>query len=182
MTDSLDPARAIVARVYAEEHRTLVDRMTARTRSRALAEDLVQATWLKVLAALHRGSCALADVADVRAFVYTVARNTFLDECTRKHAATRTTCVAPDDLDQLADPGRGSPDDEVHRAQVATLVRRALDALPREQRAVAEQWSSGASARQMAARSAVPVDTVLSRKKYAVARMRRELAPLRGAV
>ena len=44
--------------------------------------------------------------------------------------------------------------------------------LPAEQRKVILLWSQGASIREMAAACDAPTDTVLSRKKYAVARLR----------
>jgi DNA-directed RNA polymerase specialized sigma24 family protein len=42
-------------------------------------------------------------------------------------------------------------------------------------------WMAGTSIKDMAAACRAPTDTVLSRKKYAVARMRRSLADLAGA-
>jgi DNA-directed RNA polymerase specialized sigma24 family protein len=47
-----------------------------------------------------------------------------------------------------------------------------VDRLPAEQRKVSLMWSQGASIREMAAACHAPRDTVLSRKKYAVARLR----------
>jgi DNA-directed RNA polymerase specialized sigma24 family protein len=47
-----------------------------------------------------------------------------------------------------------------------------VDRLPAEQRKVILMWSQGASIREMASACDAPRDTVLSRKKYAVARLR----------
>jgi DNA-directed RNA polymerase specialized sigma24 family protein len=57
-------------------------------------------------------------------------------------------------------------------------IGQAIDALPAPQREVIRMWCAGTSIESMAARAAAPRDTVLSRKKYAFARMRQTLAPL----
>jgi DNA-directed RNA polymerase specialized sigma24 family protein len=65
---------------------------------------------------------------------------------------------------------------------VSGLIARALDELPDAQRTVLALWVEGRSIREMAARTAAPVDTVLSRKKYALGRLRRALSADRLAL
>ncbi|HUG72937.1 MAG TPA: hypothetical protein VMK82_05885, partial [Steroidobacteraceae bacterium] len=66
----------------------------------------------------------------------------------------------------------------LHRAQVHARVSQAVIELPPEQRKVIRMWAQGTSIRDMARASDAPADTVLSRKKYAMARMRGALAGL----
>jgi RNA polymerase sigma factor (sigma-70 family) len=176
-TDSLDVEAGLFESLYVEQHAPLVRFLTRLTRCPARAEDLAQATWLKLLGVRDRGAWTARGAAELRAYLYASARNLFLDEYTRKHASTRTRTVDPGDLDAVLGgtaPQHG-PEGEVAQAQTRAHVGRALAALPAEQRAVIVMWVNGTSLREMAAHAGAPVDTVLSRKKYALARMRRTL-------
>ena len=67
--------------------------------------------------------------------------------------------------------------DEHRGAQLPTL-----EAEGPKQREVVAMWCAGASIEGMARHAAAPRDTVLSRKKYAFARLRVTLAPIAPAV
>lgn len=174
----------VIEGLYRRHHGPLVGYLNRMTRCRSRAEDLAQLTWVKLLGALRREAVPAADEAGLRAYLYAVARNTFLDECTRKHESIRARPVDPADLDALIAQSRISPgpEDDLQRSQSAAVLRRALEGLPSEQRAVILMWCAGTSIRAMAARSAAPPDTVLSRKKYALAHLRGRLAALACAL
>lgn len=179
MTSPTAAVERSLERLFIQHHGALVRYLTRMTRCAQRAEDLAQVAWLKVLSAYSRGACAVAEETELRAYLFTVARNAFLDEYTRKHEALRTRCVDPQALDGLAGAvaaGPG-PDQEVERMQVRAVVRGAVARLPAEQRKVIGLWSGGASIRDMAATCHAPRDTVLSRKKYAVARLRTMIEP-----
>jgi RNA polymerase sigma-70 factor (ECF subfamily) len=163
-----------VERLYTRYHSLLVRFLTRMTHCPQRAEDLAQSAWLKLLGARHRGACASGDESELRAYLFTVARNAFLDEYTRKHGVARTRTIDPCLLDSLIDEsgGGGGPEQEVTRGQVSAVLQGAVDRLPAEQRKVILMWSQGASIREMASACDAPRDTVLSRKKYAVARLR----------
>jgi len=163
-----------IDQLYRRYHALLVRFLTRMTHSPERAEDLAQAAWLKLLGARNRGACASGEESELRAYLFTVARNAFLDEYTRKHGVVRTRTVDPGLLDALIDESGGSagPEQEVERGQVHDLLQGAVDRLPAEQRKVIRMWSQGASIREMASACHAPRDTVLSRKKYAVARLR----------
>ena len=163
-----------VERLYARYHPLLVRFLTRMTHSPERAEDLAQAAWLKLLGARCRGACASGEESELRAYLFTVARNTFLDEYTRKHGVVRTRTVDPGLLDALIDEtaAMAGPEQEVERGEVHDLLHGAVDRLPAEQRKVILMWSQGASIREMSSACHAPRDTVLSRKKYAVARLR----------
>lgn len=164
-------------RFYRTHHAGLVRFLTRLTRCTQRAEDLAQGAWLKLLVASATGSCPATGESALRAYLYAVARNAFIDECTRKHEGARTRSMDPWDLEALvsAAADSGGPDEEAAREQIRDRVRRAVGTLPPEQRTVIEMWSRGTSIRDMALRSAAPVETVLSRKKYAFGKLRREL-------
>ena len=163
-----------IDQLYRRYHALLVRFLTRMTHSPERAEDLAQAAWLKLLAARSRGACACGDESELRAYLFTVARNAFLDEYTRKHGVVRTRTVDPGLLDALIDESGGSagPEQEAERSQVNGLLQQAVERLPAAQRKVIQMWSQGASIREMASACRAPRDTVLSRKKYAVARLR----------
>jgi RNA polymerase sigma-70 factor (ECF subfamily) len=176
--DTALPPQDVLADLFVRYHAMLVRFMTRKTRCRQRAEDLAQAAWLKLLSALDRGLCGTRDSAELRAYLFEVAHNTWLDEYTRKHAESRTRSFDPNDLDRLRETGEGAPppDELLQRAQVHALLRDAITALPVEQQRVIRLWCKGTSIREMAMTTRSPADTVLSRKKYAVARMRSALA------
>ena len=163
-----------IDQLYRRYHALLVRFLTRMTHSPERAEDLAQAAWLKLLGARNRGACPSGEESELRAYLFTVARNAFLDEYTRKHGVVRTRTVDPGLLDALIDEsgGGGGPEQEVERGQLHDLLHGAVDRLPVEQRKVILMWSQGASIREMASACRAPRDTVLSRKKYAVARLR----------
>lgn len=167
----------LLADLFARHHRLLVAYLTRMTRCPQRAEDLAQTTWTKLLGAWSRGACAGLDERELRAYLFTIARNSFVDECTRKHEAVRTCCVDPAMLETLAGPERAnlSPDEALERHQCAARLRRAIDTLPDAQRHVIQLWLHGTSIRDMAASCHAPADTVLSRKKYGLAHLRTRL-------
>lgn len=172
---SAHPPDAVLLRSLFERENTMLVRfLTGLTHCWSTAEDLAQLTWLKLIGARRRGICADLLEADLRAYLYEVARNTFIDECTRKHESTRTRATDPTDLADLIARQDMSPsaEDECLRMERRAVLWRAMQCLPEAQRDVVLMWSSGESTDDMMRKSTAPYDTVLSRKKYAFARMR----------
>ena len=176
-TDTATP-HELLAGLFSRHHALLVRFLARKTGCPHRAEDLAQAAWLKLLSAIQRGICSARDDRELRAYVFEVAHNTWLDEYTRKHGESRTRAFDPADLERMTDASEADsgPDEQVQRAQVRALLSDAVTALPSEQRNVIRMWSQGTSIREMSRASAAPTDTVLSRKKYALARMRGALA------
>jgi RNA polymerase sigma factor (sigma-70 family) len=173
-----------LARLYRREHPMLVRFLIRMTRCRAAAEDVAQMAWLKLLHARQRGLCAMSRDQELRAYLYEVARNTFIDEHTRKFAGSRTRATDPNIVAELASRSASAPsaEDELEQLEIGRSVSRAVNALPPSQREVVTMWCAGTSIENMALNSAAPRDTVLSRKKYAFARLRTALTPLAPAL
>lgn len=167
-----------LCRVYVLHHPALVRFLARLTRCRSRAEDLAQAVWLKLLDSRMAGRWPAGGEPGLRAYLYTAARNAFIDEYARKHESVRTRSLTPADLETLVACAsvRGDPSRDVERQQMVGLLGRAIESLPREQRVVLALWIEGTSIRDMAGHTAAPVDTVLSRKKYALRRVRRHLS------
>ncbi|MCS6946753.1 MAG: sigma-70 family RNA polymerase sigma factor [Steroidobacteraceae bacterium] len=168
------------AQFYRQHHKTLIRFLTRLTHCRLRAEDLAQTIWLRLLSAEQRGETIPEAPMALRRYLFVAARNLFLDEYLRKHVQARVDYVDPESLDLYASDseGTGNPEHWAIREELRRHVQSALHRLPEEQSCVVAMWSLGHSIEHMARHANAPVDTVLSRKKYAFARMRSALAPL----
>jgi RNA polymerase sigma-70 factor (ECF subfamily) len=175
---SAEPIHAQVNALYMTENTALVRWLVRRTRNAAMAEDIAQSTWLKVLGAISKNRCDCSKPAELRGYLYTVARNTHLDECARDHGGQRTMPIDPAEFDEWPDDApTGDPESNAARQQADARLAAAIGRLPAEQRRVVLLWAQGISTKALSETCAAPTDTVLSRKKYAFARLRRELEP-----
>lgn len=148
----------------------------SRVSSEADAEDLLQEVWHQLAIALNTGP-----IEQVGAWLYTVARRRIADHYRRRR---------PESLEATADPGNAdlslglldhrTPRTEHLRERFWDELRHALDELPAEQRQVFV-WHEldGLSFQQIAERTGEKMNTLLSRKRYAVLHLRQRLASLR---
>jgi RNA polymerase sigma-70 factor (ECF subfamily) len=187
MNDALSPEqeRQLAARftVLVASYGDLLRRyLLGLTRRSEVADDLCQQIWLRLYEAARAGRFLPEDEDGFRGYLFTAARNLHLDECVRRHSVSRTATLDPRALESLARTeaaAEESPiEDELDRNHVALQVRMALAQLPVQQRDTLRLWMAGCSIEAMAARTRAPRDTVLSRKKYAMRRLRVTLAEL----
>jgi RNA polymerase sigma-70 factor (ECF subfamily) len=147
---------------------------------RAVAEDVSQRSWLKVIDVAQRRAFAERSGVGFRTWLCTLARNQFIDEYKRKFAATRMVPL-PEDLHEAGaqdhDPAP-DPAEIVHRHELSRHLNAALGELPFEQREVIAMWATGIELEAIVAIVGAPRDTVLSRKKYAIAKLRAALGAL----
>jgi len=118
--------------LYALVAPRLLGYLLGMARSRALADDLLQQTFLKV----HRARAAYVRGADPVPWIYSIAHRTFLDEARKgKRAIVR---ASGDELPEIAAGLTGESDDRRDEPRVdPELARAALDALgelPEQQR------------------------------------------------
>jgi RNA polymerase sigma-70 factor (ECF subfamily) len=164
-----------VEETYRRHHGDLLRYARRLTRNRAAAEDVAQQAWIKLLDAHRDGTPWPRQDAEVRALVFAVARNVFIDGYRRAHFESCTVRLDPRQLDHAAGSEERAghvPDAAAHRDGVARVLEQALSGLPRVQRDALRLWQLGFDIHTMARRSGVPRDTFLSRKKYALARLR----------
>ena len=160
-------------------------RLRSFIRSRVLnaaeAEDILQEVFYE-LVATHR---LMQPIEQVGAWLLRVARNRIVDRFRRKRLerATELPTAEGDEAEAeespLEDllPALGSgPEGETLRQLLLEQVEEALDELPREQREVfIAHELEGASFKELAERWGVSVNTLLSRKRYAVLGLRERL-------
>jgi RNA polymerase sigma factor (sigma-70 family) len=142
------------------------------------AEDILQDVFYKLVEANR----LLMPIDHVTGWLFRVARNRITDFFRKKTPERFSdTAVADedDDLTQLEDllpsPDAG-PEALYARHVLLDELELAVDELPEEQRAVfVAHELEGRSFKEIAAETGVSVNTLLSRKRYAVLRLRRRL-------
>ena len=150
----------------------------------AAAHDASQQTWLKVIEVARRQDYLAQSDARFRTGLLTLARNHAIDEYQRKFASSRTISLT-DELREksLNGPIAGQqapidPLDDANRQQIAQRLSDAIQDLPLEQREVIALWIAEVEPAAIAEITGAPRDTVLSRKKYALAKLRGALGDL----
>ena len=142
------------------------------------AEDILQ----DVFSALVEANRLLMPIDHVTGWLYRVARNRIIDLFRKKKAETFSESAVIDENgdqlqieDLLPSPDAGPEAVYVRNVLLATLEFE-VEQLPEEQRAVfVGHEIDGRSFKEMAAETGVSVNTLLSRKRYAVLRLRERL-------
>ena len=149
-----------------------------RVPDEADAEDLLQDVFYELVAAYR----LMKPIEQVGAWLFRVARNRIID-LFRKNRADRSRgvpMVAEDGellmLEDLLPSPDAGPEAVYARSLLLEELDDALEELPKEQREVfiAHEFE-GRSFRELAAETGVSVNTVLSRKHYAVVHLRQRL-------
>jgi RNA polymerase sigma factor (sigma-70 family) len=163
-----------IAGQYLRSNAHLTRYLRRLARDDTVAEDVAHQTWARLLDARNRGATLPEADGEFRALLFTMARNTFIDNYRRAHFETRTVRLKPEDLVRA---GGAAPEHEQPAAAVASrdlgaLLHEAIAALPPAQRRVIRLWQQGVALSDMTRRLAAPRETILSRKKYAFAKLR----------
>jgi RNA polymerase sigma factor (sigma-70 family) len=173
-----------IAEVFRDMSARLRRFVRSRVPNEADTEDVLQEVWQQFIAALD-----VRPVEQVGAWLYTVARNRIIDRHRRPRTASleELTAAAGDDDEATADDlGAWLPRDEKTpvtehlRAQFWEQLHAALAELPREQRQVFVWHELEAlSFHDIAELTGENLNTLLSRKRYAVLFLRKRLRALR---
>ena len=144
----------------------------------AEAEDIVQESLYELVLAYRMTQ----PVEQAGAWLARVARNRIIDRFRRRSGRPRTVEAPANEevpggsLADLLPAAAGGPEAEVMRDILLIEVEAALAELPGEQREVfIAHELDGVSFRELAQRSGVSVNTLLSRKRYAVRYLRKRL-------
>ena len=163
------------ALLYDRHTRALINFFYKMCYDRALAEDLMQDTFLKLL----RSRGKYRPEASFKTFLYTVAKNLWIDRHRSQKAAPKTVSAeirAQEDgatLGELAEAATDSPVERLADREAAEIVRRALLDLPEAQRLVfVMAEAQGLRYREISEILGIPVGTVKSRMNAAVTTLR----------
>jgi RNA polymerase sigma factor (sigma-70 family) len=168
--------RLITATVKRERGRLLAF-IRRRIEDAAEAEDVLQETLYEFVAAQR----LLQPIEQAGAWLLRVARNRIIDRLRRRVPlasgdAEETWEAAAESLADLLPAADAGPEAQVMRAALLEEIEAALAELPEEQRLVfVAQELEGVSFRELAARSGVSINTLIARKRYALAHLRASL-------
>lgn len=172
-----DQDRRILEAVSREQAR-LRNFIGRRVRDRGDAEDILQDVFSELVEAYR----LMRPIEQVGAWLFRVARNRITDLFRKKRPepfSDQRTLAADGQSFSLEDllPSRdGSPEEAYARSVLLEEFDHALDELPEDQREVfIAHEIEGSSFKELAAESGVSVNTLLSRKHYAVMHLRRRL-------
>jgi RNA polymerase sigma-70 factor, ECF subfamily len=140
----------------------------------AAAEDISQHTWMRVIEVAEAGRYQANPGATFRTYLYTLARNRYFDEYRRDHEVTRADPVDASEQN-LRDEHAETPEELYARQQDSARLDRALRDLPPEQREVVVLWMQGLELVDVARITGDSWHTVVSRKRYALAKLKRAL-------
>jgi RNA polymerase sigma-70 factor (ECF subfamily) len=139
-------------------------------------DEIVQDAW----ANLHAARESYRPQAAFRTYLYQIARNRMIDLLRLKEAQATNDTIEIDDesaIDRLPEEhDASSPQADLEKKQQIALLHAAIRALPAEQKeALVLQQFNGMSLEEIAAVTAVPAETVKSRLRYAMQKLRTHL-------
>jgi RNA polymerase sigma factor (sigma-70 family) len=171
-----------VAETFNIYRERLLKFIRSRTRLVEDAEDILQDVFYQ----FTRADDFENPVEQTAAWLYRAARNRIIDK-SRKKQEEQLPVIYDEDTDEyifeeIADclySEDKTPETEYLRFLILDEIKSAIEELPEDQRIVFELTElQGYSVKEAAEKTAAPVNTVLSRKHYAVMRLRKQLAEL----
>lgn len=166
-----------IAAVVRRERGRLLAFISRRVRDAAEAEDVLQEALYELVNAYR----LMQPVEQAGAWLMRVARNRIIDRFRKRRPQRLGDVALPEEeegsaLERLLPPVQDGPDAALVRELLLGELERALEELPAEQREVfVAQELEGVSFKELSARSGVGINTLLSRKRYAVLRLRERL-------
>ncbi len=154
-----------------------------RVASREDAEDILQDVFYQLVKAVEDN---ISPISHVTAWLYRVARNTIINKGKKKHEEQLPASRYDDEgnvLEELSkvlfNEHNPTPETEYMRSLVWKELEAALSELPQEQREAFELTElEGLPVKEVAGAMNIPVNTLLSRKHYAVKHLRKRLSVL----
>lgn len=173
---------AIEQTVRAERGR-LFDFIKRRVRTVEDAEDILQ----DVFAQLVINEAGPGQIEQLTSWLFTVARNRIIDWYRKKRPdslpASAENPALPLNLEDILFDPTENPERIFARSAVWTELASALDELPEDQRWVFVQHElEGRSFKELAEETGDPINTLLSRKRYAVLHLRERLQDLYDSI
>jgi len=170
-----------VAQTFAEYRERLLKFIRSRVRAFEDAEDILS----EVFYNFARVNEMANPVEQTAAWLYRAARNRITDHYKKKKDIPLSAFIDDDDDggdDDLSDfidilsADENTPETEMLRSLLWDAIKNALDELPQTQRDIFIQTEfEGLPVNEIAEKTGVPANTLLSRKHYAVKRLREKL-------
>jgi len=170
-----------VARAFSEYRDRLLKFIRSRVRALEDAEDIMQDVFYQ----FARANDLANPVEQTAAWLYRAARNRIIDTYKKKKAIPFSLFADDDDSDDgddlsdfidILSADKTTPETEMLRALVWDEIKTALDELPQAQRDIFILTEfEGLPVKEIAEKTGVAINTLLSRKHYAVKHLRERL-------
>ena len=175
-------AKKTVAEVFISYRERLLKFIRSRVSIAEDAEDILQDTFYK----FARIDSMINPVDNTAAWLYKTARNKIIDHYRKKKELPFPASYDEDDEDYIFDEiediiygEKTTPETEIFRAILLEEIQTSIDELPKEQRDVFQMTELlGFSVKEVSKKTNTPLNTVLSRKHYAVKFLRKRLEKL----
>lgn len=162
---------AAFAELYRRHSQGLYSFLVWRSPRREWVNDIMQDSW----ANLHQARERYEPVASFRTYLFQIARNRLIDLIRVNERGDHDELS--DELANAASDGT-APDSALETKQQADRLHAMIRSLPADQReALVLQQFNGMSLEEIAVLVSAPVETVKSRLRYAMRKLRQELAP-----
>lgn len=179
LANTMGTKRHNIADVVKNQGKRLQGFIRNRVHSREDADDILQ----DVYSQLVEANRLMKPIDQISAWLFTVARNRITDLYRKKKTVSMPESLSEkdeesfyDELNNLLFDEGSTPETEYLRALVWTELEKALEELPEEQRLVFELTEmKGLSFKAISEESGVPVNTLISRKRYAIVFLRQQL-------
>src|SRR6516225_9839635 len=161
-----------IAEVIERERRRLFRFIRKQVDDQGDAEDVLQDVFYELMEAYR----LMKPVEQVGAWLYRVARNRIIDRFRKRRPETFGEALEGTPLEDLLPSPDGGPEAAYARSVLLEELDAALGELPEEQREVfVAHELEGRSFKKLAAETGLGVNTLLSRKHYAVLHLRKRL-------
>jgi RNA polymerase sigma factor (sigma-70 family) len=185
-TGKLLMAKKSAAEIFNDYKQRMLNFIRLRVSRLEDAEDILQDVFYQ----FSRADNVINPIENISAWLYRTARNKIIDHRRKKKDEPLPLLYDEDGdeyiFDEIADIIYGkeaTPETEILRSLVFEEIQTALADLPKEQREIFEMTELlGFSVKEAAEKTHTPVNTVLSRKHYAVKFLRKRLGELYGDV
>jgi len=166
-------------RTMRSERKRLLDFIRKRVRNQSDAEDILQDVFYQLVTSYS----VTEPIEKLTAWLFTVARNKIIDWYRKRRPEALPSDPGDQDsplnLEEILFDPRQNPDRVYARSLVWSELSDALDELPDEQRDVFVMHElEGRSFKEIAELTGEPINTLLSRKRYAVLFLREQLQEL----
>jgi len=171
----------IKQQTFRKERGKLLSFIRGRVKSAEEAEDILQDVFYQFVTGFE----AIESLDRVTSWLYSVARNKIIDRYRRDASRPRTLTLdgshtsddeSPLSLQEILPDLGNTPEGTMMRDAIWEEITLALEDLPAEQREVFIQNEiEEESFREISERTGVPLNTLLSRKRYAIMAMRKRL-------
>ena len=166
---------------FLQEHRKLLGFIRNRVANVEEAEDILQDVFYQFIA----GFQGIESLDRITSWLYSVARNKIIDRYRREAAKPKQTDFeigvsnedgTPLTLQEISPDLDNSPESMLIREAIWDEITDALSELPSDQREIfIQNEMEGKSFREISERTGVSINTLLSRKRYAIISLRKRL-------